>query len=152
DPCGGSDPSHRAPREQGLWFAGWRVSLAAQAGAISGRATSWLCSGAESSAWSAARPGACGLGGGGMKERSVPERDIDMQARLWCAGPATACPARAVSHLRRMVLVVLLAAASAGIGDANAQQPSTEGQFDCLIQPKMVLKLGTPVTGLLSEV
>jgi RND family efflux transporter MFP subunit len=35
---------------------------------------------------------------------------------------------------------------------ANAQEQKPEGQFDCLIQPKMVLKLGTAVPGLLKEV
>jgi RND family efflux transporter MFP subunit len=41
---------------------------------------------------------------------------------------------------------------AAGSGYANAQEKKPEGQFDCLIQPKMVLKLGTSVPGLLSEV
>jgi len=59
---------------------------------------------------------------------------------------------RALSHLQRMTFVVLVAAASAGGGEANAQEQKTEGKFDCLIQPKMVLKLGTPVPGLLSEI
>jgi RND family efflux transporter MFP subunit len=36
---------------------------------------------------------------------------------------------------------------------AAAQEDKVKGQaFDCLIQPKMVLKLGTPVPGLLSDV
>src|SRR3954466_13521297 len=34
---------------------------------------------------------------------------------------------------------------------AKAQQAGKTGAFDCLIQPKMVLKLGTPVPGLISE-
>jgi len=46
--------------------------------------------------------------------------------------------------------VLLLAILSCS--GASAQDRKAEGQFDCLIQPKMVLKLGTPVPGLLSEV
>ncbi|MDN4988482.1 efflux RND transporter periplasmic adaptor subunit [Bradyrhizobium sp. WYCCWR 13022] len=41
---------------------------------------------------------------------------------------------------------------SAGAGHVDAQERRPEGQFDCLIQPKMVLKLGTSVPGLLNEV
>jgi RND family efflux transporter MFP subunit len=48
------------------------------------------------------------------------------------------------------VLVVLLATAIAPSAMAQDQNVGTE--FDCLIQPKMVLKLGTPVPGLISEV
>jgi len=48
-------------------------------------------------------------------------------------------------------LAVLALAILAGAGCANAQERKSQGQFDCLIQPKMVLKLGTSVPGLLSE-
>jgi RND family efflux transporter MFP subunit len=48
--------------------------------------------------------------------------------------------------------LILLASTILGCADASAQAPKPEGQFDCLIQPKMVLKLGTSVPGLLSEV
>src|SRR5215813_5010617 len=35
---------------------------------------------------------------------------------------------------------------------APAQDRGADSSFDCLIQPTMVLKLGTPVPGLLNEV
>ncbi|MBR0975313.1 MULTISPECIES: efflux RND transporter periplasmic adaptor subunit [Bradyrhizobium] len=57
----------------------------------------------------------------------------------------------AVSGARRWVLAILAVSVAAGAGCANAQERKPEGQFDCLIQPKMVLKLGTSVPGLLSE-
>lgn len=47
---------------------------------------------------------------------------------------------------------ILLVSTVLGCVDARAQDLKPEGQFDCLIQPKMVLKLGTSVPGLLSEV
>jgi len=52
---------------------------------------------------------------------------------------------------RARALAVLAVAILAGAGCANAQERKSQGQFDCLIQPKMVLKLGTSVPGLLSE-
>jgi RND family efflux transporter MFP subunit len=48
--------------------------------------------------------------------------------------------------------LVFLALTILGCTDARAQAPKPEGQFDCLILPKMVLKLGTSVPGLLREV
>src|SRR6476661_3892261 len=48
------------------------------------------------------------------------------------------------------VFVVMFAGAVTS--SALAQDQKVGGQFDCLIQPKMVLKLGTPVPGLISEV
>ncbi|WP_262049138.1 efflux RND transporter periplasmic adaptor subunit [Bradyrhizobium sp. Bra78] len=56
-----------------------------------------------------------------------------------------------VSGVWRWVLAILAVSVAAGAGCANAQERKPEGQFDCLIQPKMVLKLGTSVPGLLSE-
>lgn len=56
------------------------------------------------------------------------------------------------SRVRRMALIVLAVAVVADWSSAQAQERKVEGQFDCLIQPKMVLKLGTSVPGLLSEV
>src|SRR5262245_19424229 len=54
--------------------------------------------------------------------------------------------------LRRSPIFLLLLA-TAVARPASAQDPKAGGgEFDCLIQPKMVLKLGTPVPGLLSEV
>ncbi|SFI60330.1 efflux RND transporter periplasmic adaptor subunit [Bradyrhizobium sp. cf659] len=35
---------------------------------------------------------------------------------------------------------------------STAQQAKADDQFECLVQPKMVLKLGTPVPGLITEV
>lgn len=54
------------------------------------------------------------------------------------------------SKRRGLALILpLLVASSAVVAQvAKAQGPA----FDCLIQPKMVLKLGTPVPGLLSDV
>jgi RND family efflux transporter MFP subunit len=49
-------------------------------------------------------------------------------------------------------MLAVLASAILSCGCARAQSPKPEGQFDCLIQPKMVLKLGTSVPGLLSQV
>ncbi|MBR1126679.1 efflux RND transporter periplasmic adaptor subunit [Bradyrhizobium iriomotense] len=51
----------------------------------------------------------------------------------------------------RAFLAILVVSVAAEAGCANAQERRPEGQFDCLIQPKMVLKLGTSVPGLLSE-
>src|SRR5258707_15487944 len=45
-------------------------------------------------------------------------------------------------------VVVLTAIAQPAV----AQEKAATEEFACLIQPKMVLKLGTPVPGLLSEV
>jgi RND family efflux transporter MFP subunit len=59
----------------------------------------------------------------------------------------------ATHHLRRRSLIVFLPLAAAIALPAGAQEQKTRtGEFDCLIAPKMVLKLGTPVPGLLSEV
>src|SRR5258706_4162306 len=44
--------------------------------------------------------------------------------------------------------ILLVAAAQ----PATAQEKVGSDEFSCLIQPKMVLKLGTPVPGLISEV
>jgi len=58
-----------------------------------------------------------------------------------------------VIHIRRgvpAVALVGLAIASAVPGRGEEQRSNSE--FECLIQPKMVLKLGTPVPGLITEV
>lgn len=52
-------------------------------------------------------------------------------------------------RLSLALLLPLLVASSAGAVEAPKGQAAP---FDCLIQPKMVLKLGTPVPGLLSDV
>src|SRR5262245_17621784 len=49
---------------------------------------------------------------------------------------------------RSPVLLLVLAI----VPSASAQDQRAGGEFDCLIQPKMVLKLGTPVPGLIKEV
>jgi RND family efflux transporter MFP subunit len=54
-------------------------------------------------------------------------------------------------HRRSPIFLLLLATVIALPASAEGQKTG-EGEFDCLIQPKMVLKLGTPVPGLLSEV
>src|SRR6516164_4221171 len=57
------------------------------------------------------------------------------------------------SRLRLRTLIFLLPLATAIALCARAEEKKVgTGEFDCLIQPKMVLKLGTPVPGLLSEV
>ncbi|MDN5005292.1 efflux RND transporter periplasmic adaptor subunit [Bradyrhizobium sp. GCM10027634] len=61
-------------------------------------------------------------------------RSTTSPSRRWCKG-----------------LILFVFATTVGGGYANAQDKA-DGQFDCLIQPKMVLKLGTSVPGLLSEV
>jgi len=55
-----------------------------------------------------------------------------------------------ILHWELRAFVLLLAATLAA--PAMAQDRNAGGEFDCLIQPKMVLKLGTPVPGLISEV
>ena len=86
-----------------------------------------------------------------MNRLNVLEHDRNKHAELCPAAPTTGAKVRTGSHVRRIALAVALAAV-ASTGAANAQEPNAEGQFDCLIQPKMVLKLGTSVPGLLSEV
>ena len=54
-------------------------------------------------------------------------------------------------HRRSLILLLLLATTIAWPARAQ-EQKSSRGEFDCLIQPRMVLKLGTPVPGLLTEV
>ena len=57
------------------------------------------------------------------------------------------------SLLRLRTLIFLLPLATAIALGARAEDKKIgTGEFDCLIQPKMVLKLGTPVPGLLTEV
>jgi RND family efflux transporter MFP subunit len=53
---------------------------------------------------------------------------------------------------RRSLIFLLLLAATIALPARAEEQKSSRGEFDCLIQPRMVLKLGTPVPGLLSEV
>lgn len=48
--------------------------------------------------------------------------------------------------------LIILASTILSCVGASAQAQKLEGQFDCLIQPKMVVKLGTPIPGLLSQV
>jgi RND family efflux transporter MFP subunit len=60
-------------------------------------------------------------------------------------------PATSNSHRRPSSIFLLLLATAVAL-PASAEDPKTGGgEFDCLIQPKMVLKLGTPVPGLISE-
>src|SRR5262245_66092518 len=54
--------------------------------------------------------------------------------------------------LKVLVLRLSTALATTLAAPAMAQDHNGGGEFDCLIQPKMVLKLGTPVPGLISEV
>jgi RND family efflux transporter MFP subunit len=59
----------------------------------------------------------------------------------------------ATHHLRRRSHIFVLPLVAAVALPAGAQEQKTgTGEFDCLIAPKMVLKLGTPVPGLLSHV
>jgi RND family efflux transporter MFP subunit len=51
---------------------------------------------------------------------------------------------------RSPTMFLLCLAAAIGLPASAVAQKSTEGS-DCLIQPKIVLKLGTPVPGLISE-
>ncbi|TWA99157.1 efflux RND transporter periplasmic adaptor subunit [Bradyrhizobium stylosanthis] len=81
-----------------------------------------------------------------MKRIQASERTPGRRARPLDFGASLA-----VSGVRCRGLAVLALAILAGAGCANAQERKAQGQFDCLIQPKMVLKLGTSVPGLLSE-
>jgi len=81
-----------------------------------------------------------------MKRIPASERTSGPRAR-----PLDFGASRAVSGARYRGLAVLALASLAAAGCANAQERKAQGQFDCLIQPKMVLKLGTSVPGLLSE-
>src|SRR5258708_4435046 len=59
----------------------------------------------------------------------------------------------AVFRFGRPTSIFLLLLALAISPPATAQDLKADAaEFDCLIQPRMVLKLGTPVPGLISEV
>jgi len=81
-----------------------------------------------------------------MRQIPASERTPSPRAR-----PLDFGASYAVSDVRCRGLAVLALAILAGAGCADAQERKSQGQFDCLIQPKMVLKLGTSVPGLLSE-
>jgi RND family efflux transporter MFP subunit len=53
---------------------------------------------------------------------------------------------------RRGRAMFVLSSAMAISTPSTAQEAKTDAGFECLVQPKMVLKLGTPVPGLISEV
>jgi RND family efflux transporter MFP subunit len=57
-----------------------------------------------------------------------------------------------ISHRawRRRATIVLFSVMAISM-PSSAQQAKTDAGFECLVQPKMVLKLGTPVPGLISE-
>jgi RND family efflux transporter MFP subunit len=55
------------------------------------------------------------------------------------------------SHGRPSSIFLLLLATAIALPASAEDQKTGGGEFDCLIQPKMVLKLGTPVPGLISE-
>src|SRR4051794_14934666 len=52
--------------------------------------------------------------------------------------------------IRRSAALFLLTIAISSPATAQEKKPEVAG-FECLIQPKIVLKLGTPVPGLISE-
>jgi len=58
----------------------------------------------------------------------------------------------AFDWFRRRSPIFLLLVVTAVPQSASAEEQKADGEFECLIQPKMVLKLGTPVPGLISEV
>ena len=58
----------------------------------------------------------------------------------------------AFDWFRQRSPIFLLLVATAVPQSASAEEQKADGEFECLIQPKMVLKLGTPVPGLISEV
>ena len=60
-------------------------------------------------------------------------------------------PATSNSHSRPSSVFLLLLATAVALPASAEDQKTGGGEFDCLIQPKMVLKLGTPVPGLISE-
>jgi len=60
-------------------------------------------------------------------------------------------PATSNSHRRPSSIFLLLLATAVALPASAEDQKTGGGEFDCLIQPKMVLKLGTPVPGLISE-
>jgi RND family efflux transporter MFP subunit len=53
---------------------------------------------------------------------------------------------------RRSLIFLVLLVTTIALSASAEEQKSSRGEFDCLIQPRMVLKLGTPVPGLLTEV
>src|SRR5262245_38919749 len=61
-------------------------------------------------------------------------------------------PATSNSRHRPSSVFLLLLATAVALPASAEDQKRTGAEFDCLIQPKMVLKLGTPVPGLISEV
>ncbi|QOZ52190.1 efflux RND transporter periplasmic adaptor subunit [Bradyrhizobium sp. CCBAU 53338] len=88
-----------------------------------------------------------------MKRIRALERVPDLRTRLSdfnLAGDEAKRPA--VFGILWRISAILVVFFSAGAGHVDAQERRPEGQFDCLIQPKMVLKLGTSVPGLLNEV
>jgi RND family efflux transporter MFP subunit len=60
-------------------------------------------------------------------------------------------PATSNSHRRPSSIFLLLLATAIALPASAEDQKTGGGEYDCLIQPKMVLKLGTPVPGLISE-
>jgi len=60
-------------------------------------------------------------------------------------------PATSNSRHRPSSVFLLLLATAVALPASAEDQKTGGGEFDCLIQPKMVLKLGTPVPGLISE-
>jgi RND family efflux transporter MFP subunit len=75
------------------------------------------------------------------------------QWRAYRAQGANGAESKVGTRLRRRVSVIALAglAISAAL-PGRAQEQKGNSEFECLIQPKVVLKLGTPVPGLISEV
>src|SRR3954468_11636961 len=57
---------------------------------------------------------------------------------------------RASSALRRVAWLALLVGGNM-VQQAASQEQKAAGTFECLIQPNVVLKLGTPVPGLIGE-
>jgi RND family efflux transporter MFP subunit len=93
-----------------------------------------------------------------MKATKIPRPGRGLPTTLGHADPAVSTCRPAAHKAGRLMsrlccgVLALLMLTSTGCTGVWAQAQKAEGQFDCLIQPKMVLKLGTSVPGLLSEV
>src|SRR5215475_8668636 len=76
------------------------------------------------------------------------------QSKLQLSRDSLCCRGRVDGRTRRRRSIVFFLVFATGIAQlARADdQKKAAAEFDCLIQPKMVLKLGTPVPGLISEV
>jgi RND family efflux transporter MFP subunit len=87
-----------------------------------------------------------------LSQRGRPRSPTSMGTNSRSAGTATESGSRVRARLLVFCTVLPAAMLVAIAPPARAQDKVNADEFSCLIQPKMVLKLGTPVPGLISEV